>query len=153
MLPPRLEYLFTARFQDGSVYFQHPSDSSQVHPMTRSSFWDVSQKLEQVKEFTLRDRRGHHEHTVFLGDGHFQTDGQVLPCPRPDLNNFRLIYFRRVEQTLESNPVEGEQHHARPKVIGYFMGWQANDATGKNYQMLLEIPPPGLGTVKINQKQ
>jgi len=148
MLPPKLDYLFVADFQDGSRYFQTPADASVVHPLTRSAFWDVLQRFEEVKQFTLIDRHGQHEHTVNLDDGHFKTDGKIIPCPRNDLHNFRLIYFRRTEQKLEQ---EVRKHHPKPYVVGYFIGWQANDPTDQNYKMVLEIPPLGRGAVTITQ--
>ena len=146
MLPPKLDYLFVADFADGSRYFQHPNDASITHPLTRSAFYDVLER-DGLKQFTLVDRHCQHQHTVFLDDGHFKTDGKILPCPRNDLTNFRLIYFRRVQHNQENG------FHVRPDVVGYFMGWQANDATGKNYQMVLEIKPLGMGAPEITQEQ
>ena len=135
MLSPKLDYLFTARFRDGTVIHQTPQDVSALEPLTRSAFYDVAQRLADVVSFTLTD--GKHEHTVFLADGHFKTDGRIIPCPRSDLINFRLIYFRQMQQAIT-----GTFKH-RPEVKLYVIGWQANDATGKNYQMHLEIEPSG----------
>ena len=137
MLPPKLDYLFIADFNDRSRYFQTPQDVSREHPLTRSAFWDVAQRLDQVTEFTLIDRHQQHEHTVFLSDGHFKSDGKIIVCPRNDLNHFRLIYFRRVEHKFEN------EAQFKPYIVGYFIGWQANDANGRNFQMILQVPPLG----------
>jgi hypothetical protein len=144
MLPPKLDYLFTATFRDGSVYHQTPADTSVEHPLTKSAFYDVLQRNSDVASFTLIDRHGQHQHTVFLSDGHFTTDGRVIPCPRSDLTGFRLIYFRRVQHIREGG------FQTKPYVQAYFIGWQANDASGKNFQMMLEIPPLGLGKPKLS---
>ena len=155
MLPPKFDYLFVADFKDGSRYFQTQADASVVHPLTKSAFWDVLQRIEEVKKFTLIDRHNQHEHTVFLDDGHFKTDGKILVCPRNGLTNFRLIYFRRAQQSHEQ---EIRSFHPKPYYVGYFIGWQANlfsdmqlpENKRTNYKMILEIPPLGsLEKVKV----
>ncbi len=130
MHPTCFIYHFIARFFDGSIYQQNWSDSSVVHPLTRSAFWDVAQRLTQVRSFTLTN--GIREHTVFLNDGHFKTDGREIVSPHGQLTNYRLIYFRRVQQSIESGNLTA-------RVAFYFIGWQANDVNGKKYQMMLEI--------------
>lgn len=143
MLPQKLDFLFVADFFDGSRYFQNPNDASVRHPLTRSAFYDVAQRLDQVKVFTLIDRHRQHEHAVFLEDGHFKSDGHLfLPDPKVgEMFNFRLIYFRRcqVPQVMGARGVDFEPH----KVVGYFIGWQANDAAGRNHKLVLRIPPLG----------
>ena len=135
MQQPRLSYLFEARFKDGTTYFQPPTDVSVEHPLTRSAFYDVVQRLSEVDVFTLRGCG--RVHSVHLIDGHFVTDDQILHSPHGQLTNYRLIYFRRMQVVS----VGGQ--HKRPEVIAYFIGWQANDERGKNYQMMLEIPGDG----------
>ncbi len=158
MLPPKLDYLFVCDFLDGSRYFQNPSDASVEHPLRRSAYWDVCQRLDQVSQFTLIDRHRQHEHAVYLSDGHFKTDGKIIPCPRTDLENFRLIYFRRVQQKLENEEVLNEArtkaHHPKPYIVAYCIGWQANRiGTEENFQMRLLIPPLGsLEKVGIERK-
>jgi hypothetical protein len=133
MLPPILDYLFIARFKDGTAIHQTRYDVSTLEPLTRSAFYDVLQRLPEVESFTLT--KGPREHTVYLKDGHFNSDGRILLNPHGELTNFRLVYFRRVQQDTTG------AHRERPEVKLYFMGWQANDASGKNYQMMLEIDP------------
>lgn len=143
MLPRKLDYLFVAEFKDGSRYFQDRYDRSIEHPLSKSAFYDVSQHLADVSTFTLTD--GNRKHTVFLSDGHFQTDGTIITSPYGELTNYRLIYFRRVQQVTSRDGVSSD-------IVGYFIGWQANDASGKNYQMMLEIPPTGKGKSRIGNK-
>lgn len=142
MLPARLDYLFTARFKDGSVIHQTRHDVSQVEPLTRSAFWDVLQRLPELASFTLASAT--QAHTVFLADGRFNSDGRIITSPHGELTNFRLIYFRRVQQS-----VSGDFKH-RPEVMFYFLGWQANDARGKNFQMIIRLSPPGTGPSQIH---
>lgn len=145
MLPAKLTYLFVADFKDGSRYFQNESDTSMSHPLTKSGFWDVLQRLDQVTKFTLTDSV--HEHSVFLDDGHFKTDGEILVSPHKELTNYRLIYYRRCQQIVSNGLLE------RPKIVAYFLGWQANDFQGKNFQMLLRVPPSGtFSPVIVEQK-
>ncbi len=133
MLPRRLEYLFIADFKDGTRYRQNQNDCSVVHPLTRSAFYDVAQRLADVRVFTLTN--GVREHQVFLEDGHFKTDGRVIVHHYGELTNYRLVYFRRMQVLMESGCAE------RPIVKAYFIGWQANDLAGKNYKMCIEIQP------------
>jgi len=145
MLPAKLDYLFVAEFKDGSRYHQDHKDASREHPLTKSAFYDVCQRgLENVSEFRLVNCKS--EHSVSLIDGHFKTDGRIVPSPYGELTNYRLIYFRRMNANFEGGFVK------RPEVASYFIGWQANDANGKNFQMMLEIPPPGMGQSKIERK-
>jgi len=135
MLPPKLDHLFIATFKDGTKIHQTPNDVSTLEPLTKSAFYDVLQRLSDVATFTLTN--GAREHTVFLDDGTFNSDGKILVNPHGELTNFRLIYFRRMNQA-----VSGTFKH-QPEVGSYFMGWQANDANGKNFQMVIEIKPTG----------
>lgn len=138
MLSPKLDYLFIAVFKDGSRYYQDKFDRSRDQPLTRSSFFDVQEQLADVSRFILTD--GRRSHCVFLDDGHFVTEGQEISNPHRELINYRLIYFRRIEQSFEAGVA------AAPRVVAYFIGWQANDARGQNYKMLLEIPSTGSQT-------
>jgi hypothetical protein len=142
MLPPILDYLFIAHFTDGSVIHQTRYDVSTIEPLTRSAFYDVVQRLPEVESFTLTN--GPRSHTVYLKDGHFNSDGKILINPHGELTNFRLIYFRRVQ--VSSYSADELEHviiddRRRPTVKLFVMGWQANDARGKNFQMVLEIDP------------
>jgi hypothetical protein len=138
MLPPKFEYLFVAEFSDGTKLFQDRQDRSIEQPLTRSAFWDVQQKIARggkLVRFTLCNRR--REHTVFLDDGHFKTDGQIICSPYGQLTNYRVVYFRRCQQVWEDGVL------SYPRVTSYFLGWQANDDAGKNFQMALEIAGDG----------
>lgn len=135
MLPAKLDYLFTARFKDGSVYRQTLADRSVENPLTRSAYYDVEQRIGEVEEFTLRDRT--HEHSVNLVNGHFKTDGQEVVAALDGLRDFELKYWRRVQQVLEGN------FHQKTEIVGYFIGWVAKDEKGKSWKMIMEIKPSG----------
>lgn len=149
MLPPKLEYLFVADFADGSRYFQTPADRSVFHPLSKSAWWDVDQRIAEVVKFTLVDIHNQHEHSVHLDDGHFISDGTHIPNTKAidhgELTNYRVIYFRRTQQQIVLGP---DGHVKRPFIIGYFIGWQANDVKEKCHKMMIEVPPLGMGQIK-----
>jgi hypothetical protein len=145
MLPAPLDYLFTAEFSDGTKLHQDRHDRSRVEPLTRSAFYDVLQRIAEVRRFSIESRDRRHLHVVDLTTGHFETDGQIICNPYGQLTNYRVIYFRRCEQGFEQGWV------MRPKIVAYFIGWQANDAQGRNQQMTLEIPPLGLGGSRLKK--
>lgn len=141
MPTPVLKYLFEARFVDGHVIYQPSTDASIIHPLSRSSFWDVQNYgKSDLVTFTLRGFG--REHTVDLRDGHFTTDGMIISSPYGKLTNYRVIYFRRVQVVSEGGM------HKRPEIVAYFLGWQANDYRGQNKQMVLEIAGNGCGRVR-----
>jgi hypothetical protein len=146
-LPAPLDYLFTAELADGTRLHQDRHDRSREHPLTRSAFYDVLQRVAEVRRFALRSRDGRHLHLVDLTDGHFETDGQVICSPYGELTNYRVIYFRRCQQIMEGCTL------IPPRIVGYFLGWQANDGLGRNQQMTLEIPPLGLGAARVERKK
>ncbi len=145
-LPAHLDYLFIADFKDGTRIYQDKRDCSRIEPLTRSAFWDVQQRIAEVIRFTLGSVDGQRLHFVDLRDGHFETDGEIILNPYGALTDYRLVYFRRVEEVFEAGA------RSYPRIVGYFFGWQANDEHGKNFQMMLEIPPLGLGGARITKK-
>ena len=145
-----MKYLFKAEFLDGTTYEQHPNDLSIAGEGFGSSFSDIIERVRngEVKIFSLISK----EHTglVDLQDGHFEVDGLLFEVSS-DFNNtllssYRLIYFRRVRQCsqkivtldneLNPNVEDGEM---TSQIVGFRIGWQANDESGKNYQQILEI--------------
>jgi len=142
MLPAPFDYYFTAELRNGSRIHQDRFDRSKTEPLTRTAFWDVQQRISEVRRFNLISRDKRHLHFVDLLDGHFETDGQVIVSPYGELTNYRPIYFRRCQQVWEGGVL------SYPRIAAYFIGWQANDETGKNFQMSLEIPPLGLGPAR-----
>jgi hypothetical protein len=117
-----LKYLFTAHFEDGTIYEQGQDDKSINNP-EKSAFFDV---LELEKQSPLTRFELHGEKDIY------GVPFQIMN--RPDisehlaLSNIRLIYFRRITKTIFGPPVE---------TINFNFGWQANDFTGQNIKQIL----------------
>jgi hypothetical protein len=132
-----LSYLFTCHFKDGTVIQQTAEDVSKVDP-TRSAFYDVVQRLEEVKTFTIikQDAR-QHTFMVDLRNGHFEIDGvQFYASAKgelPDEAKFRLIYFHRHQHKIvQGQTMSGDD-------IQYFIGWQTNLLNGNNVQQTISV--------------
>jgi hypothetical protein len=127
---PSLKYLFTAQYTNGTTYQQNAEDVSHQDPL-RSCFYDVDHT--QLASFSLTD--GQTVYTVSLQDGHFEVNGVAFAMhdPQTPLTDRRLIFFRQHTHTF--NAGYAELSHA----IEYQMGWQANDAQGKNVQHVMRF--------------
>lgn len=132
-----LKYLFQATYKDGSIYKQNKEDRS-LHHAHGSSYTDVKQ--DQLKSFFLFDNKN--TFSVNLEDGHFEVNGVPFFMHANDaLKNYRLIYFRNVQQHLtmqikDRKEISREQTQGR---IIYLLGWQTNDEKGNNIQRVMEI--------------
>jgi len=104
-----LDYLFEAHFSDGTMIQQTPEDVSVVDP-TRSRFYDVAQRLDDVVAFGFFNDQ--HTYAVDLRDGHFEVDGAPFFSYPKDFapseeTKFRLIYFRHhTHQITQGSDVE-----------------------------------------------
>lgn len=129
-----LRYLFTAHFSDGTTITQTPEDVSMAEPLTRSAYYDVVQRLDDVVSFELKECDPQLPETfrrswgVNLVDGHFWF-GNVQFSPQPVAapqmvpgGKFRLLYFRDHIATWL-----GEDTHK------YRFGWIYTDPEGKDY--------------------
>src|SRR4051812_27369760 len=130
-----MKYCFTSQFTDGSFIYQDHEDTSHTTP-GKNSFYDVLQRVDDVAIFSLTD--GIHVYSVNLHTGQFTVDGVVFKScdPRHNLEGFtsrRLIYFKR--NTLQFN----NQLQTTAHDVEYFIGWQANDADGKNIQQTISV--------------
>ena len=141
-----LRYLFTAQFNDGTMLEQTQDDVSKTNPK-KSAFFDVLNDTRKLERFWLLeiyknvdlDRITPSKYLVDLTDGHFEINGnsfflheQTIDESKK-LSDFRLIYFRRVQQSM--NLTSGE---ASTKTM-FMIGWQANYADGKNEKRILFI--------------
>jgi len=144
-----LKYLFEAHLKDGTVIRQTPQDVSTVEPLTRSAFYDVAQRLDEVRLFGLYG--DYHTYIVSLEDGHFEINGvpfSAQPVSAPTINGggtFRLIYFRDHQQefimsanvgedgSVTESQVPGPHHHQ------YRIGWEYNDPNGQVYTQTIVI--------------
>lgn len=123
-----LKYKFSALYTDGSLIEQNDEDVS-AQDTRRSAFYDVDHS--RLNVFTLKGAG--HIYTVDLLDGTFGIDGVPFRMHEGPLSNIRLIFFRRHTHTV--NGLFEELAHQ----IVYRLGWQANNAEGKNVQRVMEV--------------
>lgn len=136
-----LRYLFEAHLKDGTVIRQTPEDVSTAEPLTRSAFYDVAQRIDEVVYFGLHNDR--YSYVVDLRDGHFEINGvpfsaQPVTSPRiVEGGKFKLVYFRDHQQEL----VMSANGSARPgnHYHQYRMGWEYTDPLGQIYQQTIVI--------------
>lgn len=145
----RLKYLFEAHLKDGSIIRQTPEDISTAEPLTRSAFYDVVQRLDQVRVFGLYSDE--HTYTVSLEDGHFEIDGvpfSAQPVTSPIINaggKFKLVYFRDHQQDLVVTASVGadgkivESTSPGPHWHQYRIGWEYTDPNGSVYVQTIVI--------------
>ncbi len=132
-----LAYLFECHFSDGTILQQTEEDLSAVDP-TRSAFYDVAQRLDDVEVFGLFN--DDHTIVVDLRDGHFEIDGLPFKVvgqdelPEGD-HKFRLIYFRRHRHTVAMGEGLPEE---LAHTIEFHVGWQTT-IDGKNYQQTIAV--------------
>ncbi len=141
-----LKYLFTAQFNDGQIIKQDQEDVSKFNPL-KSKFFDVLNDTRKLEKFWLLEKKRFHviesepqkKYLVDLTDGHFEINGvpfflhEQTVDETKTLSNFRLIYFRRVQQSLNI-----DSGKAATKVM-FVIGWQANLPDGKNVQKIMYI--------------
>lgn len=146
---PALRYVFEAHLKDGTIIRQTEQDQSTAEPLTRSAFYDVAQRLDEVRMFGFFN----HDHTyiVSLEDGHFEIDGvpfYAQPTIKPCMNEggkFKLVYFRDHQQDIVIAAVVGadgeitETHTPGPDRHQYRMGWEYTDPNGKVYEQTIVI--------------
>lgn len=145
----QLKYLFEAHMKDGSVIRQTDQDQSTAVPLTRSAFYDVAQRLDEVRVFGLYNDK--HTYTVSLEDGHFEIDGvpfSAQPTVSPSINEggkFQLVYFRDHQQDIllaASVGADGEITETStmgPHRHQYRMGWTYLDPNGSQYDQTIVI--------------
>ena len=126
-----LKYLFDVVYIDGETYEQNEDDVS-VTDSSRSCFFDVDP--DRVAIFTVRGQG--RSFSVHLRDGHFEIDGAVIWLDDRDFDKYRLIYFRRMQASYTAG---GESSDDRLDHVCTAIGWQANDADGKNVKRILYI--------------
>jgi len=127
-----MKYLFTAQFNDGSVFQQDPEDKHPSKP-DKSSFTHLLEEADQhggIALFQLKGGNGH-TYSVDLRDGHFEID--LLKTEVQGLGDFRLIYYRQHRHIMNVQTMEELDHE-----IEFHLGWQTTHE-GKNVQQILMI--------------
>jgi len=127
-----LKYLFTAEFEDGSVFEQPKDDKSRINE-EKSSFYDLLEIKKRIRQFTLRNWWT--SVAVDLIDGHFEVNGLPIQVgdALPIKSDLRLIFFRQHQH--DYNPVLKKEIAHR---VRYFIGWQTT-INGKNFKRLIGI--------------
>lgn len=147
-----LKYTFTAEFKDGTIYEQNVEDRSTLEPNKRSCFFDIKERLGELKTFTLKGDGK--TFLVDLTDGHFEVNGIAFSMHEVEdksvdpmsvvanlqLKDFRLVYFQSNTKTFNTKIVGGQlvpaQETGHYKVFRF--GWQCT-IDGKNYQQIMQV--------------
>jgi hypothetical protein len=135
-----LKYLFTAIYDDGSVFEQPENDRSKDHiegaEWNPSSFRDVDQ--DSLRYFALKENpedllNCNYRVVVDLHTGLFYINGQWIQIHNQNdiLGQLKLIYFREVKKEL----IDGVEQEAY--VSKYFVGWET--ITGKKIKRTIGI--------------
>lgn len=135
-----LDYLFTARYNDGTFLLQTQEDVSSTRPGAGSAFTDVDH--DKLVEFELFHCKTGKRYIVDLRDGTFATEsptGQLATFRLHEypVSNLRLIFFRRHTHSYAAT-VDATGHETNHTTV-YRLGWQGNDHEGKNVQHVLEF--------------
>jgi hypothetical protein len=103
-----MKYLFKAHFKDGSVFQQPKDDHSTLDP-SKSSFYDVLQRADQLAVLGLSSEQTPNTFVVSLLDGHFEINGvSFMAGPSvefPPDTKFRPIFFRRRNEVRPAGDV------------------------------------------------
>lgn len=115
---------FVATFADGSQIFQNVEDKSVFAP-GRNCYFDVLQKQLNVPLvcFVLT-AEGYPTFGVDLQDGHFEVNGVPFFQHSEPLKEFRLQYFRDVQQH-RTFAVGSTKTPVDTAEVGYTLGWES----------------------------
>ena len=134
-----LDLIWIAQFNDGSEICQYEQDGSE------NLFKDVLDRQETLVRFALVRRKDAYTYLVDLQKGciSLQPMGGTIIEPRADMLRkaeyaYRLIYFREVERTFNSNLEEVEDAK-----YTYFLGFQYTDDNGSNQKRIMKIKSNG----------
>lgn len=129
-----LRYLFTAVLKDGTSIKQTIQDVSFLQE-GKSAFFDVMQRMGDVKAFLLESVEGLTKAAVSLEDGHFELNGDSFFVGEEpsDQVQFRLIYFKRNFRRFDIGMTNQTSH-----VVHYYIGWQAT-VKGENIQRTIGL--------------
>jgi len=124
-----LKYFFTAFYNDGTYFNQHPDDTSILLPeeerVGKSSFSDVDKS--KLVGFGLTSEKS--TVIVDLITGRFHVNGLEFQVGRDvptDLGSRQLIFDREHEHDINKVSLEEVDHRVR-----YRLGWQATSLDGQ----------------------
>jgi hypothetical protein len=127
-----LIFFWIALFKDNTKIEQFNEDG------TEHKFKEVQEKMKDLAYFNLTNKEGKF-FTVDLLKGIIGYNDLVLPYRevKEKKNNIRLIFFRRhtIHMTEAGHPID--------HTIIYHLGYQWNDESGKNRQIILKIDEQG----------
>lgn len=124
-----MKYLFHALFRDGTTVEQTQEDKS-VTKEGKNAFFDVLQRLDDVRAFALYNQETQDEYLIDLEDCHFEVNNVPLRLHNDHIINPRLIFFKRNTISATTGEVFPVQH---------IFGFQANDVAGKNVQFTMTV--------------
>lgn len=143
---PKLKYLFTATFQDGTV-IEQGDDKSLIDPEGKKSrFFDVLEyeKKSPLIKFSLKHTilgLAANEVSVDLVTGKFSMNGSEFDVADQNFiatEPLRIVYFRETQKQqdvhVKTHTIVEERHF----INRYFIGWQTT-WLGKNYQCVIGI--------------
>ena len=138
-----LKYLFEATFKDGTVYKQNKEDISITDPK-RSCFYDITQKLDQVAQFTLISQVNviPQRYTVDLITGLFHIRGKAIQVGEDIIGKKKLIFYRRHREhtTATYELKSGKILSSEPSgsELMYFIGFESR-LKGKKVERTIGI--------------
>lgn len=139
-----LDLIWVALFKDGNILRQFDDVDAQAG---EHAFQEVLDRTEELAGFALLNVRTNAIYSVNLLNGTFSTsNGQMMEQLLADEDmlrdsscKYRLIYFRRVTRTFSHLDLK----NASSPVITYFLGFQYNDADGRNFKRMVKISGDG----------
>jgi hypothetical protein len=132
---------FVATFEDGEQIIQNTDDCSE-RTEGKNCFYEVQEKQKEspLISFVLAEMPENSEDAgvtfgVSMEDGHFEVKG--IPFHHTDLEGLHLTNRRIIY--LRNNTIYNLSNGESVYQVGYTLGWQANDADGKNVQREIKI--------------
>jgi hypothetical protein len=125
-----LKYLFTAEYDDKTIFQQTQDDISKINP-EKSAFYDIDHS--RLKYFELKDVTQDYYAGVDLTDGSFWINGITFSLHEDlPIKDLRLIYFRRNKLHFNIG------YELMDKQTTYLLGWQCT-IDNKNYKRYIEL--------------
>lgn len=137
---PKLNYLFTAKFTDGSIIRQNSEDKSS-RLEGKNCYYDVLETVKEgktIEEFMLTGKGN--KLKVNLLTGMFEVNGVFLVVESIKLpampEKFDLVWYHQVTQNLnvtyKAKTGDIVKAESQAEIREYFIGWKCN-IRGKEY--------------------